>query len=353
MPLSDLFKKSPKQEPPKRPSQEKVFGSPALQKNRVDAATEVMGIFDRHFRTPEGIHAGTVLSAGAWLAGTSLYRSFGYTQNPEPGTVMLSEKANQEFPKLINLFTFYMFQGGTQIKQDQFILQIPDMHKPLKTILQIQEAHQDEYNAIMKKHGLNYADGARAGIIVCSMLFGYLCVRRKDIDPRLGAGIISTEIVTGAKTSPMPLKPESSNATSASTPVNSAENNQFMEVVKGIAKNSTGGSGTRLVLGEGITSMQDAMTKGGKYILVNPGVVDKLKQSNIDPYLIYEAALRIEVESKIPRIDFVGAGVDELLREWSAKPQNQAPFHVRQMLWLNANTTSLGYERRGNSWVLK
>jgi hypothetical protein len=84
---------------------------------------------------------------------------------------MLSEKANQQFPKLINLFTYYMVQGGTPIKPEQFILQIPDASKPVKTILQIQEAHQDEYNAIMKRHNLNYLEGARAGIIVCSMLF--------------------------------------------------------------------------------------------------------------------------------------------------------------------------------------
>ena len=160
-------------------------------------------------------------------------------------------------------------------------------------------------------------------------------------------------LVEGAKTSPAPLKSESSNTTSASTPVNNAQNSQFMEVLKNIAKNSIDGSGTRLILGEGMASMQDAMTKGGKYILVHPGVVDKLKQNKIDPYLVYEAALRIEVESKIPQIDFVGENADDLLREWSTKPQIQAPFHVRQILWLNANATSLGYEKRENSWVLK
>jgi len=47
--------------------------------------------------------------------------------------------------------------------------------------------------------------------------------------------------------------------------------------------------------------MKEALDNGGKYILVNPGVVSKLKESNIDPFLIYEAALRLEVESKIPR----------------------------------------------------
>ena len=353
MPLSDLFKKLPKQEPPKRSSQEAVFGSPALQKNRADAAREVMGIFDRHFRTPQGIHPGTVLSAGAWLAGTSLYRSFGYPQNPEPGTVMLSEKANQEFPKLIDLFTYYVVQGGTPIKPEQFILQIPDAFKPLKTILQIQEAHQDEYNAIMKRHNLDYLDGARAGIIVCSMLFNYHCVKRQDLDPRLGAGIISMGIVTGAKTVPAPLKAEGPAPARAPQPTAAPQNNQLAEVIKSIAENSIDGSGNRLVLGEGMTSMQDALVNGGKYILVHPEVINQLQQKNIDPFLVYEAALRIEIGSRISRIDIVGGNVDHLLQAWHGRQHSQAPMHVRQVLWLMENANTFGYERNGDSWVLK
>lgn len=351
MPLSDLFKKSSKPEPSKRSAQEAIFGSPALQKNRADAAKEVMGIFDRHFRTPQGIHPGTVLSAGAWLAGTSLYRSFGYAQTSEPGTVMLSEKANQAFPKLLDLFTYYMIQGGTQIKPDQFILQIPEDVKPLKTILQIQEAHQDEYNAIMKRHKLDYLDGARAGIIVCSMLFNYHCVKRQDLDPRLGAGIISMGIVTGAKTVPMPLSSERP-ARPPEKPA-ASQNNQLAEVIKSIAENSIDGSGHRLILGEGMTPMQAALESGGRYILVHPEVVRQLQQKNIDPFLVYEAALRIEMESRISRIDLVGGNVDQFLQAWNGRVLSQAPLHVRQVLWLVENAGTLGYERNGNSWIRK
>jgi hypothetical protein len=351
VPLSDLFKKSPKQAPPKRPSQEDIFGSPTLQKNRIDAATEVMEIFDRNFQTPQGPHAGTALSAAGWLAGTSLYRSFGHAQNPEPGTVMLSEKANQESQKLLNLFMYYLLQSGAQIKPEQFILQVPEAHKPLQTILQVQTAHQDEYNAIMKRHGLDYLEGARAGMIVCSMAFGYLCLRRKDIDPRIGAGIISTGIVAGAKTAPIPLKPQGDSSSVAAG--NNTQNNQLIEVLKSIAVNSTSGSGVRLVIGEGMQSMGEALSKGGKYILLHPEVVNKLKQNNIDPYLVYEAAMRIEIGGRIPQIDFVSGNADELLQTWRGKPQEQFPIHVRQLLWLAANASGLGYEQRGNSWYLK
>jgi hypothetical protein len=350
MPVSDLFKKSPKQESLKRSSHEEVFGSPALQKNRAEAATEVLGSFDRHFRTPQGTHPSTVLAAAAWLAGTSLYRSFGYAQTPESGTVMLSEKANQAFPKLLDLFTYYLSQSGTHLKPEQFILQIPEALKPQKSILQIQEAHQEEYNAIMKKHGLDYLDGARAGVIVCSMLFNYHCVKRQDLDARLGAGIISMGIVTGAKTAPMPLKPE---RPAVPTPGTASQNNQVAEVLKSVAENSLDGSGDRLLLGEGMTPMQAALTSGGKYILVHPAILRELQQRNIDPFLVYEAALRLEVESKISRIDLVAGDVDQFLQAWNGRPHQQAPMHVRQILWLVENARAFGYERNGNSWILK
>lgn len=351
MPLSDLFKKSSKPQPPKRPSQEESFGSPALQKNRADAAAEVMGIFDRHFRTPQGSHPGTVLSAAAWLAGTSLYRSFGYTQNPEPGTVMLSEKANRAFPKLLDLFTYYISKGGTPIKPEHFILEIPDAFKPTKTILQIQEAHQDEYNAIMKKHNLDYLDGARAGIIACAMLFNYHCMKRQDLDPRLGAGIISMGIVTGAKTAPMPLGQGTQSRTPA--PGATSQDSQLAEVIKSIAENSIDGSGSKLILGEGMTPMQAALGSGGKYILVHPEVVRQLQLKNIDPFLVYEAALRMEIASGISQIDLVGGNADQYVQAWKGRQHSQAPVHVRQVLWLVENAGALGYERNGNSWVRK
>ena len=351
MPLSDLFKKSSKPQPPKRSSQEELFGSPALQKNRAEAASEVLKIFDRDFRTPQGIHPGTVLSAAAWLAGTSLYRSFRYTQTPEPGTVMLSEKANQEFPKLLDLFTYYMVKGGTQIPPEQFILDTPETFKPRKTILEIQQAHQDEYNAIMKKHNLDYLDGARAGIIACAMLFNYHCVKRQDLDPRLGAGIISMGIVTGAKTAPMPLKTESpASASAQGTP---SQSNQLGEVIKSIAESSIDGSGNRLILGEGMTPMQAALGGGGRYILVHPEVVRQLQLKNIDPFLVYEAALRMDIAAGISQIELVGGNADQFLQAWHGRPHNQAPLHVRQVLWLVDNAKALGYERNGNSWMRK
>jgi hypothetical protein len=127
---------------------------------------------------------------------------------------------------------------------------------------------------------------------------------------------------------------------------------RFFDLLASIARNSTDGAGNRLVIGEGVIAMDEALRNGGRYILVHPHILHQLQTNNVDVFLIYAAAMRMETSSRIPQIDFVGAKVDELVQQWNGKPEDQAPVHVRQALWLMNNARILGYERRGNSWVV-
>lgn len=128
---------------------------------------------------------------------------------------------------------------------------------------------------------------------------------------------------------------------------------QLNQLLESLTANSASGSGKRLIIGEGMQPMREALKNGGKYLLLHPEAVNKLKQNGIDPFLIYEAGMRTEMEAKIPQIDLVEANIDDLLNEWSNKPEEQAPIHIRQVLWLNTNANHLGYARDGNSWKLK
>ena len=103
MPFLDLFKKSPKKEPVK----DNPFGSPEMQKKRYDAATEFLKVFQERIPLVDGKpHAGTVLSVGARLAGSSLYRSLNYKDDIAPGVVVPSEEVNERWPQLMNLFSY-------------------------------------------------------------------------------------------------------------------------------------------------------------------------------------------------------------------------------------------------------
>jgi len=202
MPLSDLFKKSPKKEPVK----DNPLSSPELQKKRYDAAMEFVKNFQEKMPLVGGKpHAGTVLSVTARLAGTSLYRSLNYKNNAAAGVVVLSNEVNEAWPQLMNLFAYYCKQNGFDVMSKSLVTQFPEKDKPLMNVDQVLQEYQEKYHEIMKKHGLGYLDGARAGMVVSSIIFKYHCATAKDIDPYVAAGIVAMGIVEGAKTTPPPF----------------------------------------------------------------------------------------------------------------------------------------------------
>lgn len=208
MPLFDFFKKTPKNETPNQTKEvDKDFMSPEMQKKRYAAAMEFISELQEKIPLVEGKpHAGTVLAIAARIAGTNLYRAMNYSHDVKPGTVILSEEVNQAWPQLMNLFAFYCKQNGIDVMSKPPVTEFPEKNKPLMSTEQIQAEYQDQYDAIMKKHGLDYLNAARAGMVVSSIVFQFHCTKTKDIDPHIGAGIIAMGIVEGAKTAPPPLK---------------------------------------------------------------------------------------------------------------------------------------------------
>ena len=180
-----------------------------LKKGR-EAAKEFLPILQAKLALPDGtLHAGTMLCAAAWLTGTSLYRSFDFKEESPPGITIKSNEVNKEWESLMYLFEQYSFQR-TDIPVGRLImaaLALPDSFKPQAEMLRVQSELQDQYNAVMKKHGFDYLDGARAGIVLCSILHQYYSATAKIIDPDAAGGIVAQGILEGAKTVPPPLEP--------------------------------------------------------------------------------------------------------------------------------------------------
>lgn len=301
--------------------------SPEMQKKRYEVAMEFLKSFQERLPLVDGKpHPGTVLAVVARLAGTSLYRSLNYTNEIEPGTVVLSNVVDEAWPQLLNLFAYYCRQNGMDVMSKPLVTTFPDQDKPLLTVEQVLEEYQDQYLEIVKKHGLDYLEGARAGMVVASIIFKAHCIQNKDLDPFVATGLVALGVVEGAKTAPPPLgnKPR-----------------------QGVKKMS------RLLLGEPEITRAEAKATGAIYIELAPEALKRLQQANIDPYLIYEESVRKQIEERIARIDFVKADVEQLFAEWRTQPLTQAPIHVRLIFWLKNNAGAYGYEQSGNSWVLK
>jgi hypothetical protein len=329
MPLSDLFKKSPKKESAKSSATDDSPFSPEMQKKCYEAALDFVKVLQQRF-SGENAHAGTVLSTAARLAGTSLYRSLHYKNDFTPGVVVLSDEVNEAWPRLMNLFAFYCKQHGADVMSQPLVTKFPDKDKPRLTVQQVQREFQDQYNAIMKRHELDALNSARAGMLVASIIFEYHTKVAKDIDPRIATGIVAMGVVEGAKTAPPPL---------GSGSVTSSPSDEKVRDDK------------RLVLGERDAVLREALDHGGSYIDLNPEVLRTLQAANIDPYLIYEKAMLNKIEEKIPRIDFAQVDVDKTVDEWKSRPQMQAPIFVRLIFWLKKNAAMYGYKQDENSWI--
>ena len=170
-----------------------------------EAALEFLPILKEKLIASDGtLHTGTMLSASAWLTGTSLHRSFDFKEGGQPGTTIESSDVNREWEGLMNLFEQYNFQKA-DIPVRQFLkaaMNAPEWLSPLVEMTHVQEQLQDQYDAIMKKHGFDYLDGARAGVILCSIFFQQYCIANKIMDPNVAAGFVAQGILEAARTVP-------------------------------------------------------------------------------------------------------------------------------------------------------
>jgi hypothetical protein len=178
-----------------------------LKKGR-EAALEFLPILKAELTSPGGsLHVGTILSTAAWLAGTSLYRSFEFKEENPPGTIIKSDEVNREWESLMVLLEEYNFQRR-DIPVGRLMLAAlaaPEAFKPQVEMLHVLGELQERYNAIMKKHGIDYLDGARTGIVLCSILIQQYNTAR-IIDPYVAAGLVAQRVLEAAKTVPPPLK---------------------------------------------------------------------------------------------------------------------------------------------------
>ncbi len=183
------------------------LGAQALEaaKRRQDAAKEVLALLERHFKDLPAPHPETVLYAAAWLAGTSLYRSLKIEGDLQPGVVVLSEKANEEWPKLMRTFVYLVEKFGIAVKPDAANFEIAPEHRSQQSLQEIQSALQVPYNAIMTAHGFDFSEGAKTGAVLCALLVRSYCGTHKLLDPNLAASIVAMGLVEGAKTAPVPL----------------------------------------------------------------------------------------------------------------------------------------------------
>jgi hypothetical protein len=206
MSLLNLFKRFAPKEPVR--TQPSSAPLPDHLKRAREAAMESLSILKTKLVAADGsLHAGTMLSAAAWLTGTSLYRSFGFKSGAPSGSIVHSNEVNTTWEGLVYLLEQYNFQR-MDIPVGQLMMAAmvaPDFHQPEVKMLYVQSELEGTYNAVMKKHGFGYLDGARVGIMLCSILIQQYRAAR-IIEPEAAAGIVAERVLEAAKATPPPLE---------------------------------------------------------------------------------------------------------------------------------------------------
>jgi hypothetical protein len=205
MSLSDPFKKLPIKGP-LGSGQESAL--PEKVRKAREAALEFLSILRDGLTAADGsLQAGTLISAAGWLTGTSLYRSYRVEDDAPPGTLLKSSEINAQWESLMYLLEQFTFQR-TDIPVGRLMMAGMKASESLRSEMDmsdVQKQFQEPYNAVMKKYGFDYLDGARAGIILCSILLLQYSTAR-IVDPYAAAGIVAERVLEAAKTVPPRLE---------------------------------------------------------------------------------------------------------------------------------------------------
>ena len=185
-------------------------------KKMIEAADLLNDILRKIVSSEKGIHAETIVSAAARMAGTMMFRSFSLKiESLEPGTVVLSEEANIHGPALMNALFLTLKQLGhididgkglNGAKETTALSQL--------SLAKTQELLLPWYVQTQRACNLSLREIAGAGAMATAILI-HDC--RSALDVHAGCSIAVYGLVESTKTVPQRL-PESFEQGNVSAP---------------------------------------------------------------------------------------------------------------------------------------
>ncbi len=174
------------------------------QKTLIAAAEFFSQTAKKLLTSERGLHAETLIISVARLSGGMLFRSFGVTPGLNPGTTVLSEQANLQGPKLMNLMLTTLHQLGHKLGEGQLDREYTSGKFSQLTF---QEAHTRLAPFFLKYcevANISYQDAAFGGAIATAILV-HEC---KDVlAVSKGAALAVYGFIEGTKTVPIPVAP--------------------------------------------------------------------------------------------------------------------------------------------------
>ena len=172
----------------------------SLNQAQLQAASEfgtaVMKAFDQDGTFP----AEVVIGSAARMAGSFLFRSFGLALTGiQPGSVVLSEQANQQGPRLIQILDGVLEKMGVKLDSSQLSASQRTTRGQKASFLETQEVLETRFAAIRQKYGLSDGETADSIAVATAVLIKNCATL---LDPHVGFGLAVYGFIEGSKTAP-------------------------------------------------------------------------------------------------------------------------------------------------------
>lgn len=164
------------------------------------AAREFVDIAIDKLADEKGVHAETVIAGVARMAGTFLFRSFGFQlKDGKPGQAVLSEQANEKGPRLVNIAASVLADAGVKLDPNAVSEDLMKGHEPLLDFLNTQQTLETVFNGVRERHGLSFVQAADAAALATAMLIHQTS---QVLDPNVAFQIAVYSFIEGSKTIP-------------------------------------------------------------------------------------------------------------------------------------------------------
>lgn len=172
----------------------------ALSQAQLNAASEfgttAMQAFDQGGTFP----AETVIGSVARMAGSFLFRSLELPLTGiQPGAVVLSEQANQQGPRLIQVLSAVLQSVGVKLDQSKLSASQAAAKGPKESFLQTQGVLETQFVAIRDKYDLSDGEAAESAAVATAVLIKNCS---QLLDPHVGFGLAVYGFIEGSKTAP-------------------------------------------------------------------------------------------------------------------------------------------------------
>jgi hypothetical protein len=172
----------------------------SLNQAQLQAASEfgtaAMKAFDQDGTFP----AEVVIGSAARMAGSFLLRSFGMPLTGiQPGSVVLSEQANQQGPRLIQILGGVLEKTGVKLDSSELSASQRTTKGQKGSVLETQKILEAPFAAIRDKYGLSDGEAADSVAVATAVLIKNCA---SLLDPHVGFGLAVYGFIEGSKTAP-------------------------------------------------------------------------------------------------------------------------------------------------------